>query len=1466
MPPRKRKVPEKATSDDNVFDSPSESQKNDKAERKRKLQKKKSSTEGETVTSPQPTEKHVVVKILVNAQSNEAFHSKYIKELTNQYAKIGHDEFLAMFISCLKQLIEKDESVAKYANIGLLFMAKFATSLSDEDSDDMHKFLEAVFDWVLKTVSLSHNIRARLCGFVNSLLDSLGSNASLDDTLFDNILKYMFDRLKDMYPSVRVQAIRALQRLQMPDDPDDPIVKIYTFHLASDPSGPVRQAVLTCLGRNIHTIPVILERLWDIDERVRRHVYVHMANYPVKTYKVIHRLTFLEQGLNDRSDSVRKVVTSIMIPQWLESYNKNYLAFLSGLKLDASEAEIDRFRAIARLALPEIFRTQNPEDLIATLSLDVEENSPQLKCIPFDKLTIESSMFWCSLIVFFQQDERRSDYLERVIPELSIFCKYVEKYNDTIIGEDKEPWEIMIAQSILFNLIEILISFDYGDEIGRQCLRTLAVHLLTTNPCNEQIIKSLINICEKLIPSSDDRLQVYVDVIRSLVDQDLLEKSLNFMDPNVVEAMEKDPNLNLQVSALKLKLFELKEEESKFVKVKDFARVSCIAEDIALTQDRLVALIRPFMTGGSTSLQQKRVTKELQIKALKLAFHGVCSKNVTKLNPAMCQLYTDFIRLKIESSDMDVRNWALKCGATFSLLYEQLAKDVFVALNKQFFDHHHTDVWTTSVGAMFQLIDRYGFSYFDEDPNGEAGEKQKEKPKKSRLLYNTTEYADDPEDDSTIEKENVTIKGLIYLFGHFMDTCDDIHLMSALIDGFGLLILHGLYVDEKLVSRLILLYFNPTTEAEVNQILSIFFETLIHHKKQECLEAALIQTLTKIIEASNESPLHEVKIETVLRFIISSTLPVYCKAGAKIHDNIALSLLKWMKTNAANRDVLKIASKEILSLDISDDNAVRQTSQEYVDDLLEMPMDSKTEKNLKSFNERMKGNCPAEIQFSSVAPATGVDGEIEQDEMENETQSDSSSIRNDEDVDGQSDGATNDGKTAIANEVAEDGQSESNDSSVEASAPVVEKPSKGKKRVSSPEEPTTEDTTPRSEPANSVVSPPAEPYNTTNEESTDDDTRPQQFVLQVDVHTMPVRSEEAVSPSKMRKRVQHLQQQQSNSPEIQSAPLRKVLPSRSKVTIEPKKTLKRKSDTLKSSEGDDDVEVQPTKKLKTDNVSESSNKVAQRATKGRVAKTTEIEKPKSAERLTRQRRNMDDKNAADKETTKPNLRNVKDSKSSKGGPKQTASNTPTSSKNQVNKDNQTKRATPQKKTAPNEKPKTPAAKRSDTQPVSASKRSTRPVTVNVKNIPAKKSTPNKSSTVTPQTTLSDQRSTRQRLIASEPPAQKPKSKTGTKSSVTSKTEKERPPKQRSSLSNLNDAKSLDTPQHRTRRALAKEFLVNNVITRNRSSIDGVKLLENLQPTRRKSVGISLVEKPLSTKSAGSTTAVPLRRVRTLEKK
>lgn len=80
------------------------------------------------------------------------------------YPQIGHDSFLAMFICCLKQLIDKEEAVASYANVGLQFMAKFASSLSKDESEDMHRFLEDVFDWVLK-------VRCRQkCSSLNSIV------------------------------------------------------------------------------------------------------------------------------------------------------------------------------------------------------------------------------------------------------------------------------------------------------------------------------------------------------------------------------------------------------------------------------------------------------------------------------------------------------------------------------------------------------------------------------------------------------------------------------------------------------------------------------------------------------------------------------------------------------------------------------------------------------------------------------------------------------------------------------------------------------------------------------------------------------------------------------------------------------------------------------------------------------------------------------------------------------------------------------------------------------------------------------------------------------------------------------------------------------------------------------------------------------------------------------------------------
>lgn len=160
---------------------------------------------------------------------------------------------------------------------------------------------------------------------------------------------------------------------------------------------------------------------------------------------------------------------------------------------------------------------------------------------------------------------------------------------------------------------------------------------------------------------------------------------------------------------------------------------------------------------------------------------------------------------------------------------------------------------------------------------------------------------------------------------------------------------------------------------------------------------------------------------------------------------MAKSLLKWMKDKSTNREVMKITAKEILTLDISDDNQLRQTLQDDVDELLELPMDSKTEKHLKLFKEQMQGNRPKDIQFSSVAPANRVDSELENDDP---LPSEDESINKD-DEERTDDGGTaaensnesisndntdesvnkeNTNKNGQANETQDDGGSESNES------------------------------------------------------------------------------------------------------------------------------------------------------------------------------------------------------------------------------------------------------------------------------------------------------------------------------------------------------------------------------------------------------------------------------------------------------
>ena len=187
-------------------------------------------------------------------------------------------------------------------------------------------------------------------------MSSFSSQAEIDESIIEKITERMLYFIKDVSPLVRAQAVLGLQRLQDPDNNEDLVTKAYTYHMEFDPAPKVRQAVITAIAKKIVNMPNILERLHDVDEKVRRHTYLQMASFSVKTYKIADRITILNTGLNDRSESVKKAVSNILLYNWVGVYDYDYAELIRAVKLDSCEKDLVQFRKLAEQTLEEIFK------------------------------------------------------------------------------------------------------------------------------------------------------------------------------------------------------------------------------------------------------------------------------------------------------------------------------------------------------------------------------------------------------------------------------------------------------------------------------------------------------------------------------------------------------------------------------------------------------------------------------------------------------------------------------------------------------------------------------------------------------------------------------------------------------------------------------------------------------------------------------------------------------------------------------------------------------------------------------------------------------------------------------------------------------------------------------------------------------------------------------------------------------
>lgn len=659
--------------------------------------------------------------------------------------------------------VEEDE----YGNCMVRFLAKTLTSFTC-DGDDTHPVLSDILEWLLSTISPDAHIRFRMCFFVNAILNAMGADAQLEDTICNSIQVYMLERLRDINQNVRLQAVYALMRLQNPEDPNDKVIGAYIFHIESDPSPKVRQATITAVAKNMRTIPILINRFWDSDEKVRRHTVLQMCKFPVRQYKIMQRLKILEQVLKDQSHIVKQACTRIMLPQWIESYNRNYVAFISSLMMDATEEELIRFRKVAIDALVEIFRKHSVNFIIDSLGLVQSEHME--RCIPPNELTIEKIILWQAVIRYFGETEAAD--IDEILPDLSTMAVLLRQFID--INQHKneptaERYERLTYQFSLYCLLQIISDYDFGDEVGRKNMKDQILHILQNIYMEESTIKVALKIIEDLIPLTDDRLYKVSEMLRSMTDHQSFDLKMAKAVTDAYLETNPDVELEIEIRQQSMKILDLTEQLTTAMNKSNYTSVQQIRDELDASVEVYKILIKPILEASKDDAaaplidslyRKRRVNTETLIKSLQILFYLTASKNVKQINPSVAELYRKLVCVYFEAQELNIRSWALKCGTSCAMLYESIAKEVFHVLNNQFQNTTSVLIWRTSILCIFEMIERYGFAFF-------GLEKEENGARRGRTLFNNDASQDDIEDQSA----NTTT--LFKFMVHLMDNCEE---------------------------------------------------------------------------------------------------------------------------------------------------------------------------------------------------------------------------------------------------------------------------------------------------------------------------------------------------------------------------------------------------------------------------------------------------------------------------------------------------------------------------------------------------------------------------------------------------------------------------------------------------------------------------------------------------------------------
>ncbi|CAH1133406.1 unnamed protein product [Ceutorhynchus assimilis] len=429
------------------------------------------------------------------------------------YNSANYEEFTKLFCQILQGIIQENYN-NPYVKTIIAAMGKFVAEVSSRETKGLASPENLLLRDVISNIIRDHteeneHFKFNVCSFLSVTLQNMDKNVEVDESVIRIVQDSLLEKLEDPKPLIRQQAVSALASIQCPFKRDCPVVgSLITCLINPHPS--VRREVVKNIALTGISFSHIYKRTRDTDASVRRAAFSRMADIdPTRHLRITQRQYILKSGILETNQCTKKLFSELLLAKWLTAYNGNYIEFLKGIKLDADENDIRDTEKLSGQIMEFFLKSQPLNKIIEILPLDED------KLIPESSLQTEVVLYWNIVLKYLRQSEDLEEYIEQLIPELIIFCGYIQRIIDEMFPRKlQESFEENLNfQHMLCHLFDIAESYDLSEEVGRKALDGLIRKCLRDHQWHHKLLNKLIQIGSKLAP----KLELFTNEVYNII-------------------------------------------------------------------------------------------------------------------------------------------------------------------------------------------------------------------------------------------------------------------------------------------------------------------------------------------------------------------------------------------------------------------------------------------------------------------------------------------------------------------------------------------------------------------------------------------------------------------------------------------------------------------------------------------------------------------------------------------------------------------------------------------------------------------------------------------------------------------------------------------------------------------------------------------------------------------------------------